>query len=103
MAPELRILEKFETVNPDGSHTVTLKTEVASPITPGLLIIQIDAAGIQRVSVMPPLTNGVSMMQLRNVRRSQNTYSAEIPSPHGQYDILVQTVSAVPISLNASF
>lgn len=101
--PELRILGKTEIDNPDGSHTVTIRTEVASPITPGLLALQIDADGIQRVNIVPPAINGVSMMQLRNVRRGQNSYSAEIPAPRGQYDILVQTGSIVPISLNATF
>jgi hypothetical protein len=103
LQPELRILGKSEIVNPDGSHTVTIRTEVASPITPGLLAVQIDADGIQRVSIAPPAINGVSMMQLRNVRREQNYYSAEIPAPRGQYVITVQTSSAVPITLNATF
>jgi hypothetical protein len=103
LQPELRILGKSEMVNPDGSHTVTIRTEVASPITPGLLSVQIDADGIQRVSIAPSPINGVSMMQLRNVRREQNSYSAEIPAPRGQYDITVQTRSTVPITLNATF
>jgi len=101
--PELRILGRSETANPDGSHTVTIKTEVASPITPGLLVLQIDAVGIRHVSVIPPPTNGLSAIELRNVQLGQNSYSAEIPSPRGQYDIVVQTSSAVPISLNAAF
>ncbi len=103
LQPELRILEKAEVNNPDGSHTVTIKTQVASPITPGLLIVQIDAIGLQRVSIAPPALNGVSMMKLRNVRREQNSFSAEIPAPRGQYDIVVKTNSAVPITLNATF
>jgi hypothetical protein len=103
LQPELRILGKSEVDNSDGSHTVTLRTEVASPITPGLLIIQIAAAGIRQVSIVPLAVNGVSMMQLRNVRRDQNSYSAEIPAPRGQYDLVIQTNSVVPISLNATF
>jgi hypothetical protein len=103
LQPELRILGKSEIVNADGSHTVTIRTEVASPITPGLLALQIDADGIKMVSIAPPPINGVSMMQLRNVRREQNYYSAEIPAPRGQYVITVQTSSAVPITLNATF
>jgi hypothetical protein len=103
LQPELRILGKSEMVNPDGSHTVTIRTEVASPITPGLLAVRINADGLHRVSIAPPPINGVSMMQLRNVRHEQNSYSAEIPAPRGQYEITVQTMSAVPITLNATF
>jgi hypothetical protein len=103
LKPELRIIEKSEINNPDGTHTVTIKTEVASPITPGLLAVQIDAVGIRNVRIVPPPTDGFSAIQLRNVRRNQNSYSAEIPSPRGQYDIMIHTNSAVPISLNATF
>lgn len=103
LQPELRILAKAEVDNPDGSRTVTIKTEVASPITPGLLIVQIDAVGIQRVSIVPPAINGFSAMQLRNVQRGPNSFSAEIPAPRGQYDIVVQTNSTAPIILNATF
>jgi hypothetical protein len=80
-----------------------IKTEVASPITPGLLVVQIDAAGIQSVSIMPAPVNGVSTMNMRNIRRYPNSFSAEIPSPRGQYNIAVKTNSAVPINLSASF
>jgi hypothetical protein len=103
LKPELRIIEKSEINNSDGTHTVTIKTEVASPITPGLLAVKIDAVGICNVRIVPPSTDGFSAIQLRNVRRDQNSYSAEIPSPRGQYDIMIQTNSAVPISLNATF
>ena len=103
MHPELRILEKSEIDNPDGTHTVIIKTEVASPITPGLLVVQIDAVGIRNVSIIPPPINGVSGIALRNVRRNPNSFSAEIQSPRGQYDIVIQTNSAAPISLNATF
>jgi hypothetical protein len=101
--PELRILGKTETDNPDGSHTVTLKTEVASPITPGLLVIKIDAVGIRNVSVTPAPVNGVSTIEMRNVSRTQNSFSAEIPAPRGQYYVSINTSSSTPISLNASF
>jgi hypothetical protein len=83
LKPELRIIEKSEINNSDGTHTVTIKTEVSSPITPGLLAIQIDAVGICNVRIVPPPTDGFSAIQLRNVRRDQNSYSAEIPSPRG--------------------
>ena len=103
LQPELRILGRMETVNPDGSHSVSIKTEVASLITPGLLIIRVDAAGLQDVSIVSAPINGVSMTQKRNVQRFQNSYSAEIPTPRGQYDIVVKTSYAVPISLSAEF
>jgi hypothetical protein len=45
--PELRILEKSVIDNPDGSRTVRIKTEVASPVTPGLLLIGVRADGIR--------------------------------------------------------
>jgi hypothetical protein len=93
--PELRILGRTETDNPDGSHTVTIKTEVASPITPGLLVLRIDAVGIQNVHIMPPPVNGFSAMNMRNVQRFPNWFSAEIPAPRGEYDIEIKTVSAV--------
>jgi len=99
--PELRILGKTETDNPDGSHTVTIKTEVASPTTPGLLSLQINSAGIQSVNIITP--NGVSMVNLQNKRWNENLFYAEIPGPGGQYDIIIRTASAVPISLNAQF
>jgi hypothetical protein len=103
MRPELRILERSEIDNPDGTHAVIIKTEVASPITPGLLVVQIDAAGIRNVSIFPPPINGVSSIDLKNVRRNINSFYAEIQSPRGRYDIVIQTNSAVPIDLNATF
>jgi hypothetical protein len=103
MKPELRIIGRTETDNQDGSHTVTIKTEVASPITPGLLIVQIRARGIRRVMIVPPSISGFSSIQLRNVSGSDSFYSAEIPSPNGQYDISVQTSAPTEIQLNATF
>jgi hypothetical protein len=103
MNPELRIIGKTDVDNPDGSRTITVETEVASPITPGLMIIQVGAAGLQQVSIAPPPTNGVAMIQMRNIRRNDNSFSAEIPSPRGKYNISIQTKAQVPIRLNASF
>ncbi len=103
MNPELRITGKTQTDNPDGSSTVLIDAEVASPITPGLMILDIDAAGIQHVGIAPPPTDGFSVIEMRNVRRGENSFSAEIPSPRGKYMISVQTKTRVPISMNASF
>jgi len=101
--PELRILGRTETDNPDGSRMVTIKTEIASPITPGLMVVQIGAQGLKDVRIMPPIVGGGSTMILRNVRRGNDSYSAEIPSPRGQYDIFVQTMRPTEIHLNATF
>jgi hypothetical protein len=102
--PELRILDRKDIDNPDGSHTVVLKTQVASPITPGLLLIQIRTEGlIKAVAIAPPLVEGISMITLRNVRRGPNYYYAEIPSPRGEYDITITTAQRSNISLAASF
>jgi hypothetical protein len=101
--PELRILEKSVIDNPDGSRTVTIKTEVASPVAPGLLIIGIRADGIRTVQIAAPPVNGFSMIQMRNVSRRPESFSAEIPSPRGQYDIVVQTNRPTNIQLDASF
>lgn len=102
--PELRILSREDINNPDGSHTVILRTQVASPITPGLLIIQIQADGmIKDVHILPPAVGGVSTINLRNVRRGSNYYYAEIPSPRGEYDIAITTAQRSNISLAASF
>jgi hypothetical protein len=103
MNPELRILGKSEKDNTDGSHTAYIQTEVSSPITPGLLSVQIDAEGILNVSIAPPPTNGFSAIEMRNVSRGPSRFSAEIPSPRGKYDIVVTTRFAVPINLSASF
>jgi len=102
-APELQVLSRIDAVNPDGSYTTNISTQVASPITPGLLVINIAADGLLGVSITPPPVDGVSAMSLRNVRRSDNAYSAEIPSPRGQYDITVRTRSKADITLNAMF
>jgi hypothetical protein len=101
--PELRIVSRQGVDNPDGSHTEVIKTEVAAPFAPGLLIIQIQANGLKAVSIMPPPTNGVSTMNKRNVRLGSNFYTAEIPSPRGQYDIAVTTERAGDIKLDAAF
>jgi hypothetical protein len=82
LQPELRILGKAEMDDPDGSRTVVIKTEG-------------EYCSIGH--------SGVSMINLRNVRREPNSYSAEIPAPRGRYDVVVQTNSAVPIVLNAMF
>jgi hypothetical protein len=42
-------------------------------------------------------------MNKRNVRLGSNFYSAEIPSPRGQYDIAVTTERAGDIKLDAAF
>jgi len=101
--PELQILSRDETDNPDGSHTVHIKTQVVSPITPGLLLIKISAHQILNVSIMSPPVDGASTMMMRNGRSSPNAYSAEIPAPRGQYDIAVRTASRTDVRLDASF
>jgi hypothetical protein len=102
LRPELRILERTELIGSDGAHIVTLKAEVASPITPGLLTIQIESEGIRHVTIAPPPINGVSSLQMRNVRKSANRFYAEIPSPRGIYEISI-TNSGAAVNLNASF
>ncbi len=47
--------------------------------------------------------NGVSMTNLRNVRKEPGFYSAEIPSPRGDYVISVTTVGTPDVKLSASF
>ena len=101
--PQFRILGKTDVTNPDGTHTVTITGTVASPITPGLLFLQIHAAGMRNASVMAAPVDGVSMTGLRNVRRLPGLYSAEIPSPHGNYIITVVTVGTPDVKLSASF
>src|SRR5262245_52626090 len=91
-----------EVDNEDGSHTVSIETEVASPVTPGLLRVQIEAGGIRNADIDRPI-GGVSTMQLRNVIRTSNSYSAELSAPYGRYNINVLTNSAVPITLSARF
>jgi hypothetical protein len=103
MRPELRILEKSEIDNSDGSRTVIIKTEVASPITPGSLIIGVRADGILNVQIFPGSVNGTSTIDMRNVIRGTESFSAEIPSPRGQYAIVVQTNKPTNIQLDASF
>jgi hypothetical protein len=101
--PELRILDRHETDAPDGTHTVVIGTEVVSPISPGLLMLQLQAQGIKNVSVMPPPTGGVSTMNMRNVRKGPDFFSAEIPSPHGFYIVTVVTEHPSDVRLDASF
>ena len=103
VTPEMRILGRQDVDNPDGSHTSVIKTQVAAPFTPGLLIIQIQADGLKDVRILPPPVGGVSSINLRNVRRFANSYSAEIPSPRGEYDISVTTDRPSDIRLAASF
>jgi hypothetical protein len=101
--PELRMLGRQDADNPDGSHTAVIRTAVAAPVTPGLLIIQIQASGLRNVKIAPPAVGGIAMMTLRNVVRSLNAYSAEIPSPKGEYDISVTTAGSSDVHLAASF
>jgi hypothetical protein len=103
LAPELRILGRQDVENPDGSHTVAIKTQVVSPVAPGLLAIQVQAEGLKSVAIMPPAVGGVSTMMKRNVRQGPNFYSAEIPSPRGEYDIGITTERPSGIRLDASF
>lgn len=103
LRPEFRILDKSDLVNPDGTHVITITGSVASPITPGLLILQMQAPGIRDVNVMAEPVGGVSMTNLRNVRKAPGFYSAEIPSPRGQYIITVVTVGTSDVELDASF
>jgi hypothetical protein len=103
LKPELRILGREDSDAPDGTHTAVIRTEVVSPISPGLLVLQIQAQDIKNVSVMPPPTGGVSTMNMRNVRKGPNFFSAEIPGPRGQYIITVITAHPTDVRLDASF
>lgn len=103
LAPELRILGREDSDAPDGTHTAVIRTEVVSPISPGLLVLQIHADGIKNVSVMPPPSGGVSMMSMRNVQKSDYAFSAEIPGPRGEYIVTVVTARPTDVKLDASF
>jgi hypothetical protein len=103
MHPEFRILEKKESNNPDGSHTVDIIGDVASPITPGLLVLQVTAQGLRSVSVMPAPVGGMSGGTLRNKRQMSNFFSVEVSSPRGQYIISVVTAAPTNVQLDASF
>ncbi len=98
--PTLEIKSQTENGNDDGSHTVTLLTEVHSPFTPGLLSIQIAALGLKSVRIMP---SGGEGMMMRNVKQGPSFYSTEIPGPRGQYVITVITESRTDIQLGAQF
>ncbi len=101
--PEFRILERNDVENPDGTHTVTITGTVASPIAPGLLFLQIQAAGMQDAKVMAAPVGRLSTANVRNVRTEPGFYSTEIPSPHGDYIITVVTAGTHDVKLNASF
>jgi hypothetical protein len=103
LRPEFRILAREDKDLPDGSHQVSLRGDVVSPITPGLLALQIQAADLKNVQIMPPPVGGVSSMTMRNVRRGSNFYSTEIPSPRGEYNIVITTGMPTEIGLAASF
>ena len=103
LQPEFRILNKTERVNPDGRHEITITGSVASPFMPGLLTLQIQAPGIRDVNVVSTPVGGISMTNLRNVRRAPGFYSVEIPSPQGRNIITVVTVGTSDIEVNASF
>lgn len=103
VTPSLKILSKQEIDNTDGSHTVIYNTVVDAPFTPGLLFLQVQASGLMSVVIMPPAVGGVSTMFLRNKRFSTDFYSAEIPSPNGQYQISIKTAHRADIQLSAKF
>jgi hypothetical protein len=103
LRPEFRILQRQDSDMPDGSHVVALLGDVKSPITPGLLVIEIQASNLRNVTILPPPTGGVSTMSLRNKIVTANSFHAEIPAPRGQYVITIATAKATDISLGASF
>ncbi len=101
--PEFHILSKSDSQNQDGSTTTAINTEVVAPVTPGNLHINIGASGLEDVQIMPPPQNGVSSMEMRNVARSGTSFSADIPSPNGQYEITIRTDRKTPINLDSHF
>jgi hypothetical protein len=104
LKPELRILVREDSVLPDGSHVLKLKAEVRSPITPGLLAVQIAEKGIKDVQIMPEPVGGIAAgMMMRNYMIGPEFFSAEIPSPRGRYDITITTQTATNIQFAAGF
>ena len=101
--PEFRVLGRKDVTNSDGTHTVSIIGAVASPIAPGLLSLQIHASGMRDANVMAAPVGGISMTNLRNVRKEPGLYSAEIPSPRGEYIITVVTAGMSDVKLSASF
>jgi len=103
LTPELRIFGREDGDAPDGTHTTILRTKVVSPIAPGLMVLQVRAQGIKNVSVLPPPVDGVAGINMRNVRRGPDSFSAEIPGPRGEYIVTVATAHPTEVNLDASF
>jgi hypothetical protein len=76
---------------------------IEAPFSPGKLTVQVQADGLLGVDVFPPAVGGVITMEKRNVRKGPNFYSADIPSPGNQYEIIVRTKAKTPIGLGYSF
>lgn len=101
--PKLQIKSRNEIINNDGSFSVNIDAMVISKLTPGLMKINISAFNIIDVRIMTPSIDGVSTIVMHNVHKSSNHFSAEIPGPHGQYNIFVRTASKTNIELDATF
>jgi hypothetical protein len=101
--PKLELIDQRDNINPDGTHTTTFTVEVVSELTPSFLAIDISAQGILGTQIMPPSQGGVAMMSLRNVRRSQTNYHAELTSPRGRYFVSVHTQGQTPVQLTYQF
>jgi hypothetical protein len=101
--PELRIMETRGHSNPDGSYTSTIDVQVVAQVTPGNLAVEVQAQGLLDANIMAAPKNGISMTNLRNVMRTSSSYSADVPSPYGQYTISVKTKAEVPINLGSHF
>jgi hypothetical protein len=101
--PQLQILSRDSVQNPDESETTIIKTKVVAPVTPGNLHIDVAASGIRHVEISTPPVDGVAMINMNHMSQGPNSFSADIPSPYGEYTITIQTAAKVPISLNSHF
>ncbi len=100
---DLKVLSEHEQANQDGTYTTMIAVGIEAPFSPGRLAIQVQAADLLSVDILPPAVGGVTTMEKFNVRQGSNFYSADIPAPGSQYEIAVRTKAKTPIKLGYGF
>lgn len=101
--PVFKILGQTEKSQPDGSIAVTFTAEVEAQVTPAALHLTVEAAGLINVRIVMPTVNGVSMTRLNNKQTGPGYFSASIPEPNGQFQIVAQTAHPAQIKIQGRF
>ncbi len=101
--PELRVIGRSGQRNSDGTYTTTVDVLVVASVTPANVNIQMQAADLLDVRIIPPARNGFATIRLADVVKTRSSYSANILNPYGQYAFLIRTANETPINLSSHF